>query len=103
MGPKSLGTMPLLYTNTYSRVKNFLKDLLRKKLAHHQTHPDDPIEPLFKELSPSEVVDSLRHQLEAFWRNEWPFKEPVKDGDPLGWWETLRNHPHAQVLAVRCL
>jgi hypothetical protein len=89
MGPRFLGTTPLLYTNAYSCVKIFLKELLCKKLARHQTHPDDPIEPLFKELSPSEVVDGLRHQLEAFWHNEWPFKEPVKDGDPLGWWEAL--------------
>jgi hypothetical protein len=102
MGPRFLRTTPLLHTNAYSSVKNFLKELLHKKLAHHQMHPNDPIEPLFKELSPSEVVDGLRHQLEAFWRNELPFKEPVKDRDPLGWWEALQKHPHAQVLAVHC-
>ncbi|KAG0700235.1 ribonuclease H-like domain-containing protein, partial [Suillus ampliporus] len=101
-GPRPNGSStPLPYPIAYGRVKIFLKDMLCKKLDRHQMHPEDSFEPLLKDLSQAQVVDGLRHQLEAFWRNEWPFNEPVKDGNPLGWWEALRHHSQAQVLAVR--
>jgi hypothetical protein len=66
--------------------------MLQKELAHITT--------IFKVLTPAEIVNGLRHQVEAFWRSEWPFNEPIKDGNPLAWWESLQNHPHAHVLAV---
>ena len=46
------------------------------------------------------LLDGLRTQLEAYWRDEWPFNQPVKDNDPLSWWKTLAEHPYARVLAV---
>jgi len=45
-------------------------------------------------------VSGLWHQLEAFWHGEWPFNQQVKDSNPLAWWESLQDHPHARVLAV---
>jgi len=90
----------MLYPHAYNRVKNYLKDMLRAQLARHKSHPGDRIHPIFKELSPSQTVEDLRHQVEAFWRGEWPFDAPVKNGNSLAWWESLVMHPHARVLAV---
>jgi hypothetical protein len=89
---------PLPYPHAHGRVKNFLKDMLREKL---RLFPKGLIEPALKDLSPVQIVDDLRHQLDAYWRNEWPFNQPVKDNDPLAWWKALEDHPYARVLAVR--
>ena len=90
----------LLYPRAYNRVKNYLKDMLRTQLTRHETHPDDRMHPIFTELSAVRIVEDLRHQLEAYWHNEWPFDTPVKDGDPLTWWRNLSDHPHGRVLSV---
>ena len=75
--------------------------MLRVKLERRLSHPDEPVHAIFKLLSPAQIVDELRHQLEAFWRGEWPFDQQasVKDGNSLGWWEAFSDHPHAHVLA----
>jgi hypothetical protein len=39
MGPRFLGTAPLLYTNAYSHVKKFLKELLHKKSPNAPRQP----------------------------------------------------------------
>ncbi|KAG1723843.1 uncharacterized protein EDB91DRAFT_1086908 [Suillus paluster] len=44
-------------------------------------------------------VNGLRHKLEGFWHNEWPFNQLVKDGNSFAWWESLQDHPHGHVLA----
>ena len=88
------------YPHAYNRVKDYLKNMLRAQLARCKSHPGDRIHPIFKELSPSQIVEDLRHQLEAFWRGEWPFDMPVKDGNSLAWWESLAMHRHARILAV---
>jgi hypothetical protein len=67
---------------------------------HYKSHPGDRIHSIFKELSPSQIVEDLHHQLEAFWRGEWPFDTPVKNGNSLAWWESLAMHRHARILAV---
>ena len=87
----------LIYTNTNSQVKTFLKDMLHKKL---ELLPKDTNKPSFKDLSHVQVDDDLRTQLEAYWRNKWPFNQQVKDNDPLAWWKSLKLHPCVQVLAV---
>ncbi|KAG2138776.1 hypothetical protein BD769DRAFT_1637810 [Suillus cothurnatus] len=92
---------PLPYPHAYTRVKDFLKEKLQKDLAHYVANPDSVLATsIFKVLSAAEVASGLRHQLEAFWHGEWPFNQQVKDGDPLAWWESLQDHPHACVLAA---
>jgi hypothetical protein len=71
--------------------------MLREKL---ELLPKDTIKPPFKDLSCAQVVDDLRRQLEAYWRNEWPFNQQVTDNDPLAWWKSIKLHPYVQVLAV---
>jgi hypothetical protein len=52
----------------------FTKDMLREKLA---LLLKDTIAPPFKDLLRAQVVDDLRTQLEANWRNKWPFNQQV--------------------------
>ena len=89
----------LPYHNAHRRVKDFLKDLLRPEVERHETHPI----PALKQLTSSQIVDGLRHQLDAYWHNEWPFDQQVDDNNPLNWWESLQYHRHASVLAVSIL
>ena len=41
------------------------------------------LKPVFADLSHAQIVDGLRTRLEAYWRDEWPFNQLVKDNDPL--------------------
>jgi hypothetical protein len=95
--------MFILYLHTYSCVKDYLKNMLREHLAHHKTHHEEHMHPIFTELSPAQIIEDLRHQLEAYWHNEWPFDIPVKDGNPLAWWKSLGKHVHACILSVHIL
>ena len=52
-------------------------------------------------MSAADVFDKFRKQLLAFAHHEWPFVDPVLDGNTLGWWESVALHPHACVLGVR--
>ncbi|KAG1891136.1 ribonuclease H-like domain-containing protein [Suillus subluteus] len=91
---------PLPYPHAYTRVKDFLKEQLQKDLANYVTNPDSALPAsIFKVLSAAEIASGLRHQIEAFWCDEWPFNQQVKEGNPLAWWESLQNHLHARVLA----
>jgi hypothetical protein len=73
--------------------------MLRPEVERHETHPI----PALKQLTAAQIVDGLRVQLDAFWLNEWPFDQQLENDDPLSWWESLRHHCHARVLAVRAL
>ena len=84
------------YANAHKRVKEFLKVLLRPEVDRHETHPI----PALMQLTTAQIVDGLRHQIDAYWRGEWPFDQKVENNDPLAWWTSLCHHPHARVLAV---
>jgi hypothetical protein len=77
--------------------------MLKTILARCPTHPDEPPAIFFKGMTPSEVSQDLRAQLEGYWRGSWPFNRPLKDGDSLRWWIELKEHENARVLAVRGL
>ena len=95
----SLPQLP--YNNAYNRVKDFLKDLLRNILERHVDNPDEVKGGIFEQTTQVQTVTDLHHQLEAYWRNEYPFNSVmVKKGDPLTWWQSFCDHPNAQVLAV---
>jgi hypothetical protein len=94
---------PIRFPRAYNRVKEFLKDMLKRILERYRTHPNEAMHPVIKELGAVKTVEGFRTQLQAFWRNEWPFNQPVVKGDPLAWWKNLELHPHARVLAVRFL
>ncbi|KAG1842728.1 hypothetical protein F4604DRAFT_1689823 [Suillus subluteus] len=92
----------LPYLHAYTCVKDFLKEQLQKDLANYVTNPNSALPAsIFKVLSVAEIASGLCHQTEAFWHDEWPFNQQVKDGNPLAWWESLQNHPHAHVLAMK--
>jgi len=92
---------PLPYPHAYERVKDFLKNMLKAMVEHIESNPEDPIHLILQELGAAQTVETLRHRLEAFWRNEWPFNnQHVPNGNPLTWWENLQYHNHARVLAV---
>jgi hypothetical protein len=93
-------THALSYSTAYNRLKNYLKDLCNTKLEHHKSHSNERVQLLFKELSPAQVADDLKHQIEAFWHHKWPFNQQLNDGNPLAWWQHLQDHPHARVLVV---
>jgi hypothetical protein len=88
---------PLPYPSAHKRVKDFLKEMLRPEVERHEIRPI----PALQQLTPAQIVDGLRRQLDAYWRNEWPFDQQVENHDPLAWWESLRYHSHARVLSVR--
>jgi len=74
--------------------------MLLKALKRHESHPDDRVAPIFRELNPSQIVEGMKNQLDAYWRGEWPFDQPIEDSDPLAWWKALEKPPHSRVLAV---
>ena len=90
------------HVRAYTRVKGFLKLMLRDIIesANHNLDTSNPCHRLVKQLGPNRVVSEFRQQLLAFARREWPFTDPISQGDTLTWWESLRQHPHARVLAV---
>ena len=55
---------------------------------------------LVQEIASVAVVEEFRDQLESYWRSEWSFSVPIMDSQPYEWWELLKSHPHARVLAV---
>jgi hypothetical protein len=77
--------------------------MLREQLARCEAHPNDHMHPIFREMDAAQIVVDLRHQIEAYWRNEYPFNIPVKDGNPLAWWKSLSEHVHGRVLSVRIM
>jgi len=95
-GLTTIPARPISYPGAYKRVKDFLKDMLRPEVDRHETKQI----PTLKGLTSAEIVDGLRRQLDTFWRAEWPFDQQVNDHDPLAWWESLRYHTHARILAV---
>jgi hypothetical protein len=90
------------HAKAYTRVKEFLKQMLRDiiEFAGQKLDASNSCHRLVAQLGPSKVVSEFRQQLLAFARQEWPFMDPVSDGDALSWWESLAQHPHARVLAV---
>ena len=55
---------------------------------------------ILREKSPRETAEAFIHQLEAYFRGEWPFDVDISTSDPLEWWDNLKLHRHASVLAV---
>lgn len=94
------GQRSIPYYNAYIRVKDFLKDNLKSIIARIQKYPDEPVPGLFEDMNAREVVQEFRHQLEAYWREEHPFKKPLTSNDPLAWWKSFLTHSDARVLAV---
>jgi hypothetical protein len=97
------------HPRAYHRAKEFLKPMLRTmveraqaRLSTNQQQIEDPISQLLRDIGPTGIVDEFKRQLEAYWRNEWPFNTPLRDGNTLAWWKVLLPHPHARVLAVGC-
>jgi hypothetical protein len=94
------------FPKAYNRVKTFLKEMLRNEIdlttrdMAVAATKDTNINPLIQELGPKETVFQFRKQLLAYARNEWPFNNLVTGSNTLAWWELLREHPHAHVLAV---
>ena len=95
---------PIPHPRAYHRTKEFLKPMLRTMVERAQTQSshqlEDPISLLLQDIGAAGIVDEFKHQLEAYWCNEWPFNTPIPDGNTLAWWNMLLPHPHARVLAV---
>jgi hypothetical protein len=75
-----------------------LRDII--EFAGHNLDASNPCHRLVTQLGPKKAVFEFRQQLLAFARQEWPFTDPIPHDDALSWWESLRQHPHARVLAV---
>ena len=77
------------HVRAYTRVKGFLKLMLRDIIesANHNLDTSNPCHRLVKQLGPNRVVSEFRQQLLAFARREWPFTDPISQGDTLTWWE----------------
>jgi len=95
-------TESVSHAKAYTRVKEFLKQMLHDIIdsVGHNLDASNPCHCLVAKLGPTKVVSEFRQQLLAFARQEWPFTDPIPDGDALSWWELLGQHPHARVLAV---
>ena len=93
----------ILCPNAYGRVKEYLKTMLHGQLLCCETHPEDHMHSIFTEMPTMWIVEHLHHQFEVYWCNEWPFSIPVKNGNPLTWWKSLGEHPHAHVLSVQIM
>lgn len=74
--------------------------MLKAHIKRMKTHPSEHAPQILVKLGAIKAVEEFRHQLEGYWRSEYPFDSPVRDGDVLGWWRALAQHPQARVLAV---
>ena len=56
----------------------------------------------YRHLREYEIVNNhnLKNQLPALWQNQWPFDQPITDGDLTTYYEKLRTHRYANVVAV---
>jgi len=91
---------PMPYFNAYTRVKAFLKDMMKSIMERIQKHPDEPVPALFKEMCMGSIAKDLQHQIDAYWRGEYPFKQSSPCNDPMTWWQELKKLSDARVLAV---
>lgn len=100
---RDVDTDSVPHVRAYTRVKEFLKQILRDiiEFAGQNLDASNPCHRLVAQLGPNKVVSEFRQQLLAFARQEWPFTDPTPNGDALSWWESLAQNPHARVLAVR--
>ncbi len=76
-------------------IRTCQKDLLRNELLFTR-HPTD----VCKDLREYEIVNNLKNQLPTLWQNQWPFDQPITDGDLTTYYEKLRTHRYANVVAV---
>jgi hypothetical protein len=58
--------------------------------------------PILHSKGPRDCAVDLKHQIDAFWKGEYPFNVSANENitDPLEWWTRLERHEHGQVLAV---
>ena len=88
------------YFNAYTRVKSFLKDLMKSIMERIQKHPNEPVPTLFKEMSMGSIAKDLQRQINAYWREEYPFKQSSPCNNPIVRWQELEKLSDARVLAV---
>jgi hypothetical protein len=74
--------------------------MLLQALKQHETHLNDCIALIFKDLSPNQIIDGMKNQLDAYWWGKWLFDQEIENSDPLVWWQAHKDHPHFHVLAV---
>lgn len=88
------------------RATDFLKILLRNEVDYfrkreserefeRESEASDKEDSLISQLGPKAFITEFQQQLGAYASKQWPFDVPLKDGDTLGWWESLEKHPHA--------
>ncbi|KAI0643457.1 ribonuclease H-like domain-containing protein [Trametes meyenii] len=94
-------TMP--HPRAYDRMKEFVKKALRDMLERVKTHPDDYHDPILVNISAKKASQDLKNQLEAYWKGEYPFNEPICPKDPLAYWTEMKHHSSSRILAVVCI
>lgn len=88
-------TMP--NQQVYKRVGRYIAQLLRAEVEHG----DNPVFRVPKNQHIS-LINEVKTQFQAYGLHEWPFNQPVRDGQSVqAWWEELANMPNATRLAVR--
>jgi hypothetical protein len=88
------------YFNAYTRVKGFLKAMMMSIMKQIQEHPDEPVHPLFEEMGMGSIAKDLQHQIDTYWRGEYPFKQLSSCNDPMVWWQERAKLSDARTLAV---
>jgi hypothetical protein len=91
-------TVPI--PRAYGRAKEFLKIMLRNEVELIQRSPGEQKDSSIQTLGVHTIIDEFRKQLIAYVQGNWPFDVP-HGGNTLEWWERVKKHPHARVLAVR--
>jgi hypothetical protein len=79
------------YYNTYTQVKTFLKDMMNSITERIQKYPDEPVPTLFKEMGMGSTTKDLQHQINAYWRGEYLFKQTSPCNNPMVWWQELEK------------
>ncbi|KAJ7668372.1 ribonuclease H-like domain-containing protein [Mycena polygramma] len=93
----------ITYPHAFVRVKELLKSILKALVEQHASHKSDCLcHPLLKTMSPPDLANALRVQLEAFWLGEAPFHAPVLNDDTMEWWTNLErgNSCRSNVIAM---
>jgi hypothetical protein len=99
--PRQGADLSISHPRAYDRTKEFLKSTLHAMGTRMKSHPEDYHPTILRNLGILTAAKELKTQFDMYWHRQHPFDVPVGKKMTLQWWNDLKDHPHARVLAVR--
>ncbi|CDO75802.1 hypothetical protein BN946_scf184934.g17 [Trametes cinnabarina] len=101
--PRQGADLALPHPRAYDRTKEFIKKSLKDMFTWKHANPSGRIDPVLQELGANKASKEMKTQFEAYWLGEYPFNTVISSESTLSYWENLRSHPNARVLAIVCI